>query len=251
MVSEKGLLGRMPVRAVLAALVGLAIALAVPASGQAGKHGIDVVTAVIFAAVAAVYVRQALLRRRQLVTAVYLELNKLRRLYHISKNLAGDSNRYRSWFTEVHGNLHMYLAAFEGGSLTDYSRNNPGFRNLSYHVYSAPELETEKEKVLYADLLKTTGTVAESRQRVKDLLMSGLTSGDWSLMLLTAAAAVVSVLATADTGIAGRLSAGLAIGAVLAGLDYVRNIDALNGDRVSLAARYVRNVSKLQYSREP
>ena len=173
----------------------------------------------------------------------------MRRIYHIAKNLAGESNRYRSWFTEIHGNLHMYLAAFEGASLNDYSGNNSGFRRLSYHIYTAPELETDKEKILYADLLKTTGVVAETRQRIKDILASWMTRSDWTWLLLSSTVALLALAALADASGVGRLTCGLMIGVVLGGLDYIRNLDRLEDELVELAGRYVRNVGKLQYQR--
>ncbi len=245
----KTLTQQMPVRAALAVLIGIIIAFILPTARMTAGHGADIAASLVFAVTILIFARQASDRRRQLLSTVYLELNKLRRIYHIAKNLAGESNRYRSWFMEIHGNIHMYLAAFEGSTLQEYSGNNPGFRRLSYHVYTAPELETDKEKILYSDLIKTTGIVAETRQHIKDLLASRLTDSDWTWLLLSSVVALLSLAALADASGAGRLTCGLMIGVVLGGLDYIRSLDRLDDELLELSGRYVRNISKLQYKR--
>jgi hypothetical protein len=245
----KKLTQQMPVRAALAVLIGVVIAFILPTARMTAGHGADIAASLVFAMAILIFARQASDRRRQLLSTVYLELNKLRRIYHIAKNLAGESNRYRSWFMEIHGNLHMYLAAFEGANLKDYSGNNSGFRRLTYHIYTAPELETDKEKILYSDLLKTTGVVAETRQRIKDIIASHLTRPDWTWLLLSSFVALLALAALADASGAGRLTCGLMIGVVLGGLDYIRSLDRLDDELVELSDRYVRNISKLQYKR--
>jgi hypothetical protein len=246
---EKELYKQMPVRVALAVLLGIIISFIVPAPQQSVTHGADIAAALVFAVILMIIARRVTARRQELRSAVYLELNKLRRIYHISKNLTAGSSRFRPWFMEIHGNLHMYLAAFEGSHLRDYRQNNPGFRRLSYHIYTAPELETDKERQLYADLLKTTGRVAETRQKIKELVKGRLEHPEWSWLMVAAFTCILAVLSSADAAGGSRLAVGMLIGVVLASLDYIWRIDKLDREMLDWTGRYVRNISKLEYRR--
>ena len=70
----------------------LIFALMMPAAGQP-RHGFDLVAGLIVGITLAFLVYQAAERRRRLFSAVYLELNKLRRIYHLSKNLSNQPLR--------------------------------------------------------------------------------------------------------------------------------------------------------------
>lgn len=246
---EKELHKQMPVRVAVAVLLGIIVSYLLPAADKPVAHGADFAAALVFAVILMIVAHRATKRRQDLRSAVYLELNKLRRLYHISKNLTAGSNRFRPWFMEIHGNLHMYLAAFEGSKLTDYRQNNPGFRRLSYHIYTAPEMETNKERELYSDLLKTTGVVAETRQRIKELIGGRLEHPEWSWLLVASFTCILAVLASADASAASRLAVGMLIGVVLASIDYVWRSDRLEREMADWTGRYVRNISKLEYRR--
>lgn len=247
--SRKEMIHQMPVRAALAVLIGILIAYLTPTARQSAAHGADIAAALVFAVIVLLFAQQTIRRRQQLREAVYLELNKLRRLYHISKNMSGISTRFRSWFMEIHGNLHMYLSAFEGASMYDYRQNNPGFRRLSYHIYTAPDLETVKEKELYHDLLKTTGVIAQTRQQIKELVAARMSRADWGWLITAAAVAVLANMALAEPSPAGRLSLGLLIGLILVCLDFIRNADLMAEEMHGWAERYVRNIAKLEYRR--
>lgn len=249
MESNQGALKQMPVRAALAVLIGIIVAYLTPTARAVTSHGPDIAAALIFAVIILLFAQQTIRRRKLLREAVYLELNKLRRLYHISKNMSAISTRFRSWFMEIHGNLHMYLAAFEGASLYDYRQNNPGFRRLSYHIYTAPNLESEIEKELYHDLLKTTGIIAQTRQQIKELVAAKMSRADWGWLLSAATVAVLANMALAEPSAAGRLSLGLLIGLILTCLDFVRNADWMKEEMYDWADRYVRNIAKLEYRR--
>ncbi len=220
-------------------------AMAVPVGPEAG-----IGTAIVVALIVAFLIQQADVRRRELQTAVYMELNKLRRIYHLSRNLSSISPRFRSWFTDLHGFLMAYLSAFGDKDLSRYKETNLAFRQLSYHIYTIPELETAKERALFGDLLKTTSVVAESRQKIKELLVSRLSPYSWVVVLLLAAGFAVTTLAAMTEASSSRLVAGIAVGSVLLAIDLLWEVDTMSSEMKPWAQRYVRNIAKLEYRRE-
>ncbi|MFA6603219.1 MAG: hypothetical protein WCT10_00060 [Patescibacteria group bacterium] len=235
----------------LAALTvgGLALAMIVPTPPIPAAAGISLAGAMIVSAVLSVLLKLAATRRRDLFSTVYLELNKLRRIYHISKNLAASGSKHRIWFTDLHGFLYGYLSEFSGRSLTEYNQTNPAFRKLSYHIYTVPELATDKERALYEDLLQSTATIAESRQRIKDLLSSRLSAYSWVVVLLLVMAFSALVLLAAGPGVAERVAAGTVLASVLLAVDLLWELDTMRTDLRDWARRYVDNVSKLELGR--
>ncbi len=105
---------------------------------------ITIPAVVIFTAVFAVLAFIAIERRQRLKEAVAIELNKLRRIYHLGKNL-GNAVHLRGWFTDLHGFIYDYLSGFEKLELNDYDKANPLFRRIAYHVYTVPDLREVKE----------------------------------------------------------------------------------------------------------
>ncbi|MDD5251017.1 MAG: hypothetical protein PHT12_00110 [Patescibacteria group bacterium] len=246
----------MPVsNAALWRLVALAIGSFVfvsfaPSGFGTSYRGTELAVGLFLAAVLAVLLQQSLVRRRELHAVVYLELNKVRRIYHLAKNLALASPRFRSWFTDLHTFVHDYLGSYDKGALDQYRNTNASFRKLSYHIYTIPELETNKENALYSDLLKTTGVVAESRQRVKDLVVTRLSSYTWIAVLLLTVAYAVTVVAATGGDAVSRLVAGLELAAALFAVDLLWELDTLRSDLSAWAQRYVDNIAKLEYRRE-
>ena len=221
-----------------------------PAQRFAVGAGAETAIAVLFGVTTAFLIQIAAERRRELFSTVFIELNKLRRIYHISKNLAGTAPRFRTWFTDLHGHIYAYLSAFSGRDLTQYKQTNAAFRKVSYHIYTIPELETSKEEALFNDLLTTTGIVAESRQRIKELLISRLSPYSWVVVLLMLVGFLISVaVAFADTS-AGRLVAGVEAGVALLAVDLLWELDTMGSDLKSWAKRYVDNVGKLELGRK-
>jgi len=235
----------------LAALTvgGLAVAMVVPAAKTPTGPSTGLAGAMVVSAVLAVLLSLAATRRRELFSTVYLELNKLRRLYHISKNLAAVGSKHRIWFTDLHGYIYGYLSEFSGRSLIEYNQTNPAFRKLSYHIYTVPELATEKERALYEDLLQSTATIAESRQRIKDLLSSRLSAYTWVVVLLLVSAFGALVLLAAGPAVTERVAAGAILASVLLAVDLLWELDTMSADLRDWAKRYVDNVSKLELGR--
>src|SRR6188472_2809818 len=173
----------------LALVVAAALVLLGPV--QAGSASLAASAVVLTGVLLGFSAHRALSRRDDLAEEIAIELNKLRRVYHLGKNLAGE--RHRPWFTELHGHLYAYLTAFDKKNFSQYQETNGAFRKFSYHLYQIPSLDTEKERVLYRELLEAAGQVAGARQRIQELWHGGMSKGLWNLVLLMAAFAAAAV----------------------------------------------------------
>jgi hypothetical protein len=232
----------------LIAVLAAAFALALLAPVQAGSAALAA-AAVLAAVVSLALVLQRAVRRHdELGEWVAIELNKVRRIYHLGRNL-GLEARHRQWFTDLHGHLYAYLTSFDKKKFSQYQETNAAFRKLSYHLYQIPGLETEKERVLYRELLEAAGEVAGARQRIQELWNGGLPAGLWTgLVALTLAAALATLSAM---GPSDRFTAGFVLTALGAALVLARGADdirTLVGE--DLTKRYVENIARLELRRE-
>ncbi len=239
-------------RLILLTVGGLGFALLIPVfvpvdpDAPIAHLAVAVFTVVIIAALFA----EASRRRQKLFEAVRVELNKLRRIYHVSKNIAETSPKFRPWFTELHGRLYEYLTMFSGKDFGAYDGFNAGFRKLSYHIYTIPDVDTKKEEALFQDLLRTTATVAEARQQIKELWDNRLSAYGWTAVLLIATGyAVTAVLAMSDT-LVSRVAGGISIVVALIALDMLWEVDTMASERRAMAKRYVDNVARLELGRK-
>lgn len=238
-------------RLIVLTLGGLAFAMVMPAYADPYAATFVPAIATVLAMTLLVLIAQAVFRRHQLFEAVRMELNKLRRLYHISKNLSvAAPQRYRGWFTDLHGYLYEYLMLFSGKDFDSYDSSNASFRKLSYHVYTIPEIETKKEEALFDDLLGTAATVASSRQQIKELWDNRLSAYVWTVLMLMVAGFVASVVFAMGESVGGRFAAGTAIALSLLAVDLLWEIDTLASERAQLAKRYVNNLAKLELGRK-
>ncbi len=233
---------------VLAIVIGsFALATAVPAVGDSSSATRNLSIVIIFGIVAITLLTQAASRRKRLFDAIGMELNKLRRLYHISKNLSVASpERYRSWFTELHGFLQAYLMMFAGKDFSIYDSSNAAFRKLSYHVYTIPLVETKKEEALFEDLLRTAATIAESRQHIKELWDSRMSGYLWTIIFLLAGGYIFTTLLAMDDSFIARMSGGATIAAGLLVVDFIWALDSLATDGKPTAKRYADNLARLE-----
>lgn len=215
---------------------------------QAGSASLAAAAVVLAAILMAVVIQRALRRHDELNKWVAIELNKLRRVYHLSRNL-GNETRHRQWFTDMHGFVYAYLTAFDKKKFSQYQETNGQFRKLSYHLYQIPSLDTEKERVLYRDLLETAGLVAGARQRIQELWNGGLPSSAWSGLMVVTIAAALGVLTA--MGPSDRFTAAMVLTALGSGFMLARQSDDMRqmaGE--DLSKRYVENIARLELKRE-
>ncbi|MBU0624785.1 hypothetical protein KKF05_00395 [Patescibacteria group bacterium] len=232
---------------IVAALILLAV---IPVFGQSGSARLDLVPGVLAAVVLGLLIYHAAERRRHLLQTVNMELNKLRRIYHLSKNLSDvDGQRYRGWFTDLHGNLYKYMAGFAERDFNKYEDSNKDFRALSYHVYKVPELRSSKEESLYDELLRTVAIAAESRQQIKEAQDSRLSAYSWLVLILLVLNVAITAWLSTDGSSVSRVATALIIAGFFFAVDLLWEIDTLSSERQEIAQRYVDNIGRIELRR--
>lgn len=238
------------VRTLLAVLAAGLLVFSSPASEMYSLWAfLGIAVAVIFAVVFGMLSFVAIERRERLKEAIATELNKLRRVYHLGKNL-GTAAHLRGWFTDLHGYIYDYLGAFEKFDLSEYAKGNALFRRIAYHVYTVPEFREVKEQTLYNELLNATAVISDARQKITTLYKSRYTKSHWfELTVLIALFAAAGALA-ASGPLATRLilACPLASGFILALTFFEHDIWTKEGDR-RLAKEYVKNIARLELRR--
>lgn len=228
---------------------GLLFALLVPLQHDSVPVSAALPAGLFMLGIGLVLVMQAERRRSDLHRTIALELNKLRRIYHIAKNLSHFNQDFRPWFTELHGHLYGYLMTFNDKNFGQYEETNPGFRKVSYHVYTIPDFKDGREAALYQDLLNTTGEVARARQRIKEIMDNRLSAYGWVVFLIFVGGFVASTWFTLADTLAPRVIGGVVISLSLILVDLLWQVDSLSSEYKVLSGRYVENIGRLELSR--
>jgi hypothetical protein len=237
-------------RTVVAVMASYLIAFLLAPFAPAALTGIVIIpVAIIFVALFGLLAYAAVDRRERLKEAVATELNKMRRIYHLGKNL-GTSPHLRSWFTDLHGFVYDYLGGFEKFDISQYDKSNALFRRIAYHVYTVPDLREVKEQVLYTELLAATAIVSDARQKITTLHRSGFSKSHWFEFLIMIAAFVIVVIAgNSDSMLSKLITANiLSAGAVLVLFFFEHDTMTADEDR-ELAKEYVKNIARLELRR--
>jgi hypothetical protein len=238
------------IRTVIAILIAYLLAFAFQPSPLAATVGnLLLPIAIIFAIAFGLLSWVAINRRERLKQEVATELNKIRRIYHLGKNL-GAVPYLRNWFTDLHGFIYDYLGCFSKFDLSEYEKGNALFRRIAYHVYTLPELHEVKEQVLYDELLEATAEVSNARQSITTLLRIRYSQSHWfelAVLVLVFTASVV--LATVDNVLSRIFTANLlAAGYVLVLTFMFHDLWTKPSDR-RLSDEYVRNIARLELRR--
>jgi hypothetical protein len=228
---------------------GLLFAFLVPLQGDSVSDSGRAAAAFFMVGLGLLLVMQAVARRNKLHTDVAFELNKLRRIYHICRNMSAVDDRFRPWFTEIHGHLLAYLSSFGGKTFNQYEQSNALYRKLSYHVYTVPELTSPKDQVLFADLLATTGAIAEARQRIVETRDNRLSAYGWTVFLLAVMGHIIVTLQSTHDVLAERVIAGVAIVLGLLLVDLLWEVDSLEAEQTVFPKRYADNIARLELTR--
>ncbi len=229
------------------AIVAASFIVASFAPVSAGSASFAAAAILTVALLVAVVVQRALARHDKLAEWIAIELNKLRRVYHLGKNL-GAETKHRQWFTDMHGHLYAYLTAFDKKGFSQYQETNGMFRKLSYHLYQIPSLDSEKERVLYRDLLEAAGVVAGARQRIQELWSGSLPKQLANGLIVLAIFAALSVLMA--MGPSDRFAAAMTLSVLGSAVVFAREADSMRdvaGEELS--KRYVENIARLELSR--
>lgn len=192
-------------------------------------------TLLLFSFLSGFFINRALERRKTLRTAIETELSRLRRLYNFSVSVDD-----RAWGRELHARLLAYHRRL-AGNLFSYREGRDEYRLVAQWIYTfAPA--SERDRILYHDLLSTTRDIALERRPLERSLEGGLAAQSWAVILMIAGSVVTLVMINRGNGMT-EFSAGLTAAGILAVLDLLRSTDRLSKAEITaLQAMYRENV---------
>lgn len=202
----------------------------------------------IFAIIIAFHINDAVKRMQSIETNVAIELSRCRRVYHLSNGFF--AKPLLPWSKQIRKYVIEYLKIFKKYDFGGYSEANEAFRNLSYHIYQLkPQgLKTEKESILYGELLATLREWALVRQNLSELQKQKITTYSWVILITISSVLIVSLLMIrAETFFTTKISSSLSLIGVLFAIDMLWEINHLSKrKKKKIARRYAHNLEKLK-----
>lgn len=125
---------------------------------------------VLYAILVGFIAAEVISRRRKLDEQIALELNKVRRIYHLALHLAKANPALAPWFDEVKKGVKKYLERFGKDDFRSYDLGNPLFRDITYTIYAIPFDKLDVATDTYKALLDTAGSATEAREFIRQSL---------------------------------------------------------------------------------
>lgn len=192
---------------------------------------------------------KSLNRRSDLDHYISLELNKIRRIYHLARHIAIASSEAQAWLAAVRGGIREYLGLFRAFSFREYQLGNPIFRSITYAIYSLPSQVKNYDRELYQSLLEATGQATEAREFIRAKKDDRVSLFSWIVVGLISLIFSCIVIAATPYEPLLRVVGALAIFCLFLVLQLIYEHDRANTlrDRV-WAQRYVSDLVSLDHA---
>ncbi len=198
---------------------------------------------ILFAIVVAFVMTVTLERRRGIDEAVAIELNKVRRIYHLALHIAKVGGpETKRWFRTVEHEIAAYHDLFRDKDFADYGKGNARFRKITYAIYGLPALTSAYNTELYYTLLEAAGSATEAREHIRAKLEAGIGRFQWFTILFITVLFGTIIAAVGEQEPLVRLASAAVNVALVLMLQLVYEHDHFNPrKRRALADLYVRN----------
>ncbi|KAA0205852.1 hypothetical protein EDM68_04230 [Candidatus Uhrbacteria bacterium] len=125
---------------------------------------------VLYAILVGFIAAEVISRRRKLDEQIALELNKVRRMYHLALHLSKANPGLEAWFEKIKTGIKKYLERFGKEHFKTYDRGNSLFRDVTYAVYAIPFEKLSVGTDTYKSLLDAAGSATEAREFIRQAL---------------------------------------------------------------------------------
>ena len=197
---------------------------------------------VLFVFLTSFLVSQALDRWRAVVSAVRMELSRLRRIVHLSGRVGGQAK----WKKDVRASAMAYLKSVARHPIRQYERSHKTFRVFTSHVYGFKP-KTARDQILFDELLDVARDVAFQRTAIENYLRTGLPNYAWTILSIVAVVTVALLAVSHQGDVLSRLYASGACTGILLLLDLLFETDRLtHRDRHQLKEQYRTNLQDLK-----
>jgi hypothetical protein len=239
-------------RMFLLALVALLIAARIPYVGEGALDFISprvVNLGILFSITVGFLMFKSLNRRSDLDHYIALELNKIRRLYHLARHIAKTAPDSDAWLAAVTGDIREYLGLFRTFTFNEYHLGNPLFRSVTYAIYSLPSQVKKYNTELYQSLLAAAGEATEAREFIRAKKDDRVSLFSWIIVTLISLIFSALVIAATPADLTLRAVGALVIFCLFLVLQLIFEHDRANSlrDRV-WALRYVDDLVSLDHA---
>ena len=239
-------------RMVVLALLSVFIALRVPFLGQ---NALDFVApravnlGILFSITVGFLMYKSLTRRSDLDHYIALELNKIRRMYHLSRHVAAATTGAEAWFSAVRGSIREYLGMFRTFTFHEYDLGNPLFRSITYAIYALPTRVKKYNSDLYRALLDTAGQATEAREFIRAYKDDRISLFSWIVVVIISLIFSVLIMASTPFELVLRGVGAMVILCLFLVLQLIFEHDHVNNLRESRwAARYAEDLISLDHA---
>jgi hypothetical protein len=237
---------------VLVAGAAYGIGISVPFLGQAAQDFIApraVNIGILFSMTVGFLMHKSLTRRSDIDNHIALELNKVRRMYHLARHIAKADPKADVWFRAVTGAIHEYLGLFRTITFKHYEMGSPLFRSITYAVYTLPTQTTKYDAQLYDSLLEAAGQATEAREFIRAKKDDTVSLFSWIVVTVVSLVFAVIILTATPMEPLLRLVGSLTIFCLFLVLQLIYEHDRANGRRDrAWADRYVTDLESLDHA---
>lgn len=192
---------------------------------------------------------KSLNRRSDMDNYIAMELNKIRRLYHLALHIRKEQPEAETWFLAVKGAIREYLGLFRTFTFHEYDLGNPVFRSVTYAIYSLPARVKKYNSDLYQSLLTASAEATLAREYIRAKKDDQVSLFSWIVVVLISLGfAILIIAATPPTTVLRGVGA-LVIFCLFLVLHLIYEHDRTNSlrDR-AWANRYVADVDSLDHA---
>jgi hypothetical protein len=184
----------------------------------------------------------AINRKQALDSYISMELNKLRRMYHLAKHLHEATPGTDKWFHDIDKAITAYLRAFKQRDFSQYERGNPLHRKITYAIYGFPQVTRKYNAELYGSLLDAAASTTEAREYIRSTNDASIGYYQWFVTLSTTTVFAFIIIAASPLQIMTRMIAGTVIFCLLLMIQLLYEYDRANHKKRSFYTKlYLQN----------
>jgi hypothetical protein len=206
---------------------------------------------VLYAILIGFMISEIITRRHNLDDYVALELNKIRRIYHLSKHLSRANPALGVWFKNIKISMKDYIHFFEKESFINYEQASPRFRVLTYNIYGIPQEHLQTGEALYSALLDTTADATEAREFIRSSLKNRYIGNfAWLIILLVTVTFALTLAGSTPDSALPRFATMFVIFNLFLILQLIFEYGRISKRKAeSYAAEYLNNLQRLEWSK--
>ena len=134
---------------------------------------------IVFIFLASFLINRTMARNNSLELSISLELSRMRRIAHLVENMSAT----RSWKKEIIEAILVYLIEVSKEDFLSYKKSHKYFRVVTHEIYEFSP-KTDRDKLLFSELLTVTRELAFHRQELINRLASPISPYTWAAFLL-------------------------------------------------------------------